>query len=100
MKILIEVLKITVYKDLSELYENKLELPCNLKVGDKFIIESLNKPKGLCMEAWKTLRPFVKRLFDGETKLFDNWLKDERSVIVSCNDGIRPVSFYVRVIEN
>jgi uncharacterized repeat protein (TIGR04076 family) len=38
-------------------------------------------------------------LAHGATNFYDGWMKNPRSVMLSCNDGFRPVSFLVEVIE-
>lgn len=99
MKIKITVKKITVYEDLIKQYENPIENACNLKIGDEFIIDSLMKPRNLCESSWETMLPFIKDLFNGKDNFFDGWMKDKKSCMISCNDGFRPVSFYIEVIE-
>lgn len=32
-------------------------------------------------------------------KLLPRWMKNPRSAMISCNDGFRPVSFYIETIE-
>lgn len=99
MKIKITVKKITVYEDLIKQYENPIEYACSLKIGDEFIIDSLNKPKGLCDSAWETMYHFIKDLFNGKGGFFDGRMKNNKSCMISCNDGFRPVSFYIEVIS-
>lgn len=38
-------------------------------------------------------------LAHGATDFFDGWMKDSRSALISCNDGFRPVSFLLEVME-
>jgi len=99
MKIKITVKKITVYEDLIKKYENPLENACSLKMGDEFVLDSLTKPKDLCDSAWETMYPFIKDLFNGKDDFFDGWMKNKKSCMISCNDGFRPVSFYIEVIS-
>lgn len=95
----ITVLRQTVYEDLIKLYENALEEPCCMEVGKVYTIHDAQKPDDFCASAWETLRPFVLALAAGERGLFDGWMKDPRSVLISCNDGFRPVSFYVEATD-
>lgn len=88
----------TEYKDLMEKLENKLENPCSIEVGMEFILESPAKPDNMCDSAWEKLYPFVKDLFEGKNNFFDGWMKNKNSAMVSCNDGFRPVSFYIEKI--
>ena len=99
MRIKIKVMKMACYKDLIEEYENPILEPCNMKIGMEFIIDELKKPKLMCDSAWETLYPFVKDLFDGKDDFFDGWMKNKKSAMISCNDGFRPVSFYVEAVE-
>ena len=87
------------YDDLMAQYENPIEHPCDLHLGQVFYVEDLQKPKGLCDSAWDTLFPFVKELSEGGGNFFDGWMKNPHSAMLSCNDGFRPVSFYVEVVE-
>lgn len=98
-KVKITVKKITIHNDLIELYENPIEHACSLNVGDTFISINGECPSDLCKSAWTSLEPFVKDLADGEYNFYDGWMKNPKSAMISCNDGFRPVSFYVEVIE-
>ena len=99
MKIRIKALKRVVHNDLIEKYENKLENPCMINIFDEFISIDGLKPEGFCDSAWESIEPFVKRLNNGEDSFFDGWMKNKKSAMISCNDGFRPVSFYIEVIE-
>ena len=93
----ITVKKITTYKDLIAEYENPIEHACNMQEGMVFITDG-NKPQGFCDSAWQTLLPFVKDLLNGGGNFFDGWMKNPKSAMLSCNDGFRPVTFYVELI--
>ena len=95
----ITVLKQTQYKDLMEKYENPIEHACNLKTGDVFISVNAQKPENLCDSAWESMEKFVKELAEGGGNFFDGWMKNKHSAMISCNDGFRPVSFYIETIE-
>ena len=64
-----------------------------------FICKNLIKPKELCESAWESILPFAKILANGGGNFYNGWMKNERSAMISCNDGFRPVSFYVEVID-
>lgn len=98
-KIRITVMRIAAYKDLMELYENPIEHTCDMQLGQTFVVENGCKPVGMCDSAWETLQPFVKELAAGGGNFYDGWMKNKHSAMLSCNDGFRPVSFYVEVIE-
>ena len=95
----ITVVKKIWHSDLSEIYENPIENACDMNVGDTFLSHDAQKPDGLCQSAWESMEPFVKLLAEGGEDLFDGWMKNKRSAMISCNDGFRPVSFYIEVIE-
>jgi uncharacterized repeat protein (TIGR04076 family) len=42
---------------------------------------------------------FVKTLAEGGGNFYDGWMKNPYSAMLSCNDGFRPVSFYLEVVE-
>ena len=95
----ITVKRITVYNDLISEYENPIEHACELKVGDTFISIDGQKPDGFCDSAWGVIEPFVKELALGGGNFYDGWMKNEKSAMLSCNDGFRPVTFLVETIE-
>ena len=95
----ITVMKMACHKDSIDKYENPILHACNMELGKEFISYDGNMPKGFCERAWESVGPFVKRLYDGEEDFFDGWMKNKKSAMISCNDGFRPVSFYIEVIE-
>lgn len=98
-KIKITVMKQTIYSDLIAQYENPITHACDMKVGQVFIANGWEKPDGLCQSAWDSMSPFVMTLAHGGGNFYDGWMKNEKSAMISCNDGFRPVSFYIEVIE-
>lgn len=100
-KVKIEVIRITQYVDLIEKYENKIEMPCMLKVGNVFYAEEIDViPEGLCETAYETLKPFINDLLNGKGHFYGDWMKNPYSAMVSCNDGFRPVTFHLELIDN
>lgn len=95
----ITVMKMARYDDLIQKYENPIEHTCDLQMGQVFISEGGQKPQGLCDSAWESMQTFVKELAEGGGNFYDGWMKNEKSAMISCNDGFRPVSFYIEVIE-
>ena len=87
------------YLDLMQKYENPIEHACDIKIGDVFISHNAQKPENLCDSAWESMEKFVKVLAEGGGNFFDGWMKNKHSAMISCNDGFRPVSFYIEVIE-
>ena len=90
----------TVYRDLMAQYENAIEHTCDVAIGQQWVSVNGERPKGLCPSAWESMRPFVESLARGEGNFFDGWMQNPMSVMISCNDGFRPVSFYIEKIED
>lgn len=95
----ITVMRMAKYEDLMELYENPIEHACDLELGQTFFSVNGEKPEGLCDSAWDSMAVFVKELADGGGNFYDGWMKNEKSAMISCNDGFRPVSFYIETVE-
>lgn len=95
----ITVMRKANYYDLSEKYENPIDHACDMEEGQVFIANGWEKPEGFCQSAWDTLSPFVLALSHGGGDFYDGWMKNKKSAMLSCNDGFRPVSFYVEALE-
>ena len=65
----------TEYKDLMEKYENPIQHACDIS-------------------------PFVMTLAYGGSDIYEGWMKNKNSAMISCNDGFRPVSFYIEVLDD
>lgn len=98
-KVRITVIRRTEYPDLMEKYENPIEHACDMEEGQVFIANGWSKPEGLCLSAWESMSPFVMTLSHGGGNFYDGWMKNEKSAMISCNDGFRPVSFYLEASE-
>lgn len=96
----ITVMRKAFYPDLSEMYENPMEHACDLQEGQIFIAHGFQKPDGLCDSAWESLSPFVLTLSHGGGNFYDGWMKNEKSAMISCNDGFRPVSFLLETLAD
>ena len=73
-RVKITAIRQTVYTDLMAKYENPIEHACEVTEGQ----ESLAR---------------------GEGNFYDGWMKNPMSAMISCNDGFRPFSFYLELIE-
>ena len=93
-------MKIACYKDLIEKYENPIEHTCDMKLGQEFISIDAKRPDNFCDSAWDSVYPFLKELAQGGGNFYDGWMKNEKSAMISCNDGFRPVSFLLETIED
>lgn len=95
----ITVLRKVKYKDLIEKYENPIKDACCMQVGQVFISRSGEMPQDFCLSAWQSMSYFAETLANGGGNFFDGWMKNEKSAMISCNDGFRPVSFLLEVVE-
>ena len=90
----------TVYDDLMERFENPIEHTCDVTIGQEWISVGGRMPEDFCPSAWEVMHPFVESLARGEGNFFDGWMQNPMSAMISCNDGFRPVSFYLEAISN
>ena len=95
----ITVMKKVCHEDLIAEYENPLENPCDMEVGQIFISNGWEKPAGLCQSAWESMNAFVRGLSHGAEDFYNGWMKNKKTVMLSCNDGFRPVSFLIEVLD-
>ena len=95
----ITVIRKAEYKDLMDLYENPLENACDMEEGQVFIANGWKKPEGLCESAWESMSAFVMTLAYGGEDIYEGWMKNKRSAMISCNDGFRPVSFLIEALK-
>ena len=65
-------------------------MPAICTKGQVFTTDGWRKPDGLCDSAWQTLSPFVMTLAHGGTNIYDGWMKNPASAMISCNDGFPP----------
>ena len=98
-KVKITAIRKVQYDDLMAKYENPIEHTCDVSEGQSWISEDGKYSEGLCPEAWKTMKEFVEALANGKGNFYDGWMKNPYSAMISCNDGFRPVSFYIQTIE-
>lgn len=98
-KVKITVKRVACYRDLMEKYENPIEHACDMEEGTVFVADGWRRPEGFCDSAWETVSPFVMALAHGAENLYDGWMKDKRSAMISCNDGFRPVSFLLETTD-
>lgn len=98
-KVKITVMRTARYDDLIEKYENPIPHPCDMREGQTFVANGWERPAGFCDSAWETVSAFVMALSHGGEDLYDGWMKNKRSAMISCNDGFRPVSFLLETLE-
>ena len=92
-------MRMAQYEDLMALYENPMEHACDMQLGQVFIANGWQRPDGLCESAWESMSPFVMTLAYGGENIYDGWMKNKKSAMISCNDGFRPVSFYIEALD-
>ena len=98
MKVRITAIRKANYADLQKQFENHIEHTCDVVEGQSWISENGEKPDGMCDSAWESMRWFVQELATGRDNFYDGWMKNPKSAMISCNDGFRPVSFYLETI--
>ena len=99
-KVKITAIRKAGYPDLMALYENPIEHTCDVTEGMVWVSENGERPEGFCDSAWDSISAFVMTLAHGGGDFYDGWMKDPKSAMISCNDGFRPVSFYIETIED
>lgn len=98
-KVKITVMKMARYPDLMEKYENPIENECDMFIGREFICENNKKPEGFCDSAWMSISPYVMTLSYGGEDIYEGWMKDKKTAMLSCADGFRPVTFLLEVLD-
>ena len=98
-KVRITAVRKTEYPELMAQYENPIQHACDLVVGQSWISENGERPEGPCESAWGSMRECVESLAEGKGNFFDGWMNNPMSAMISCNDGFRPVSFYLELIS-
>ena len=87
------------HDDLMLRYENPMEHACDVCVGQTWLSREGKCLQGLCPEAWKAMKDFVEALARGEGNFYGGGMNNPYSVLISCNDGFRPVSFYIETVD-
>lgn len=101
-KVRITVLKCALHDDLVKTYCSQDIGPCHRFHEGQTFETTFREPDGFCGEAWKAIEHYVFALSCGAPRIFDNdgtWVADDKTAIVSCNDGLRPVTFKVEQLD-
>jgi len=98
-KVRITAARKACYPDLMAKYENPIGHACDVEEGQVWIANGWAKPTGFCDSAWDSISAFVRTLAHGGGNFYDGWMKNPKSAMISCNDGFRPVSFYLEALE-
>jgi uncharacterized repeat protein (TIGR04076 family) len=99
----ITVIKKMINPELADAYCQTAVTSCPcFKEGQEFTAK-FEKPAGFCDWAWNDIFRFVTVLLSGgnfSSGIFNGWMKDEKTMIASCSDGVRPVVFLLEKIED
>ena len=100
----ITVLKKMFHEDLAKEYFLKETGVCEVfEVGQEFVAKYPEKePDNFpCSGAWSSISNFVFVLLSGGSFGPSNWkwMKDDRTMISCCADGVRPVIFKIELTE-
>ena len=101
-RVKITVLKTDYDAHLSEQYGDNVTGPCALhQVGQEIYCERHYQPAEICGEAWKAMQHYVYALYHGaDLPLGKGWMRAPGVAIVTCNDGLRPVTFKLERVED
>lgn len=97
-KVKISVLEVTFNQERAEKYAPPGYGLCELhSVGQVFYSNGWEKPIDFCDNAWNCMRDYVLAISQGAGYIYGygGFTNQPGMVIVSCNDGIRPVIFKV-----
>ena len=97
----IKVLECTVNTRLAPEYGQPNIEPCPFhKAGDVFISVEGAKPERLCESAWQAIEDYVFALGHGAPGFWLEWSIQNHAAVLCCNDGLRPVTFLVRALDD
>ena len=83
------------YSGLMEKYVERSDI----QEGQVWITNGWQKPYGMCDSAWENMSAFVMTLAHGGGDLYDGWIKNPKSAMISCNDSFRSVSFCIEALD-
>lgn len=101
----ITVLKKLFHEDLAEEYCLKETTICTaFEVGQEFIAyHSMKEPENFpCSGAWSNIANLVLVLLQGGSfgpSSSWEWMKDNKTMISCCSDGVRPVIFKLELVK-
>jgi len=100
-KIQITVLKKQLFKEFSKYTSGRLETcPC-FEEGQVFVT-TYEKPAGFWDWAWNDLHAYIASFMTGgnfSEGIFEGWMNDKNTMIACCTDGIRPVVFEIKKMD-
>ena len=101
-KIKITVVKVDFNEELCKEYGAPDIVPCPAhQVGQEMYVIDGKKPPELCGGAWGSFEKYVFALAHGLDHFqFPGWLGKDKVCFNTCNDGLRPVTFKLEVVED
>jgi uncharacterized repeat protein (TIGR04076 family) len=100
-KIQIKVIKTVVLDEMQKYVKPRIE-KCPVFTEGQLFETEYEKPNGFCDWAWNDIHPYVASLMTGgnfSEGMFSNWMNDKNTIIACCTDGVRPVIFEIRRVE-
>ena len=99
-KVKITVMECTFNKELAQKYAGEGLTACTYNTpGQVFYTNGWQKPEGLCDNAWKSMMEYAMTLAHGGRDFYKGWMKDNKTAMVSCNDGFRPVIYLLEATD-
>lgn len=95
----ITVLRRMYNEDLAQEYCSHPERCSIFREGQVFLLDTPKKPLEFCDEAWAVINHYVFAFINGGGAFYNNWMKNENTMIACCNDGVRPVIFKLERID-
>ena len=88
----ITVIKKVEHKDLITQYENYIEEPCKLNIGDSFIIKNIDDiPQGMCVSAYMSLYPFIMNLLYNGNDIYSKYVTEKNKGSVLTLQNIKDI---------
>jgi uncharacterized repeat protein (TIGR04076 family) len=104
-KVKITVVKTTFNQDLADMYASDKYATAEVglceahKCGEVYYTNGWQKPQGMCDNAWKSMMEYAMTLAHGGSSFYEDWMRNPKSALVACNDGLRPVSFLLEATD-
>lgn len=98
----ITVLKKMLDTELAEEYCESEVSPCLCFQEGQEFVAGFEKPQNFCDWAWNDIHKYVAVLLSSgnfSTDAFKGWMKDEKTMIACCTDGVRPVVFKIERLD-
>lgn len=97
----ITVLRKMYNRDLVDEYSlpDSNQTPCTrFAEGQEFILNGVERPADFCDWAWNDVHKVLLTLKKGGS--FAPWMQDGNTIVACCTDGLKPVVFELKRIED